>query len=45
MNFNAMNFVANLKYMGIGMLGIMIVMGVLILSIVVLNKLTSPKKK
>lgn len=45
MQFNPMNFLTNLQYMGIGMLGIMIVMGVLIGSIMLLNKLTSPKQK
>ena len=45
MNFNPAAFVENLKYMGVGMLGIFIVIGVIILSVVVLNKLTSPKKK
>ncbi len=44
MNFNPMAFVENLKYMGVGMLGIFIVIGVIILSVVVLNKLLAPKK-
>ena len=44
MNFNPAAFVENLKYMGVGMLGIFIVIGVIILSVVVLNKVTSPKK-
>ena len=39
-----MAFVENLKYMGVGMLGIFIVIGVIILSVVVLNKVTAPKK-
>lgn len=34
------NFVANLKYMGIGMLVIIIVMGVLIAVTNILNKIT-----
>ena len=42
---NPMAFVENLKYMGVGMIGIFIVIGVIILSVVVLNKATSPKKK
>ena len=42
--FQPMKFVANLKYMGVGMLGIFIVIGVIILSVVVLNKVTAPKK-
>ena len=44
MNFNPAAFVENLKYMGVGMLGIFIVIGIIILSVVVLNKATSPKK-
>lgn len=44
MNFNPMAFVENLKYMGVGMLGIFIVIGIIILSVVALNKLTAPKK-
>lgn len=45
MDFNAMNFITNLKYMGIGMLGIFIVMGVIIASVYGLNKLFGGKKK
>ncbi|MBQ8858820.1 MAG: oxaloacetate decarboxylase [Clostridia bacterium] len=41
-----MEFLTNLKYMGIGMVGIMIVMGVVIGSIILLNKFTNrPTKK
>ena len=40
---DAIQFVHNLPKMGIGMLGIMIVMGILILSIILLNKLTNRK--
>lgn len=43
--FHAISFVENLKYMGVGMIGIFIVIGVIILSVVALNKLTAPKKK
>ena len=43
MQFDPMNFVTNLRYMGIGMLGIFIVMGVIILSIYGLGKLFSKK--
>ena len=43
MEFNPMAFVENLKYMGVGMLGIFIVIGVIVLSVVVLNKATAPK--
>ena len=42
--FEPMNFVENLSYMGIGMLGILIVMGAIILVTVVLNKIFSDKK-
>ncbi len=40
-----MNFVENLSYMGLGMLGIFIVMGAIILSTVLLNKIFSDKNK
>ena len=40
MQFNPMNFVSNLKYMGLGMLGIFVVIGVIILLTVILNKAT-----
>ncbi len=43
MNINPMAFVDNLKYMGAGMLGIFIVIGVIVLSVVILNKVTAPK--
>ena len=45
MTCNPMNFVSNLYYMGVGMLSIFIVIGVIILATVLLNKLTSRKKK
>lgn len=44
MYFNPMSFVQNLKYMGIGMLTILIVMGVLIIVTALLNKFTITKK-
>ncbi len=44
MYFNPMAFVENLKYMGLGMLGIFIVIAVIMLSVVVLNKVTAPKE-
>ena len=40
-----MNFVTNLKYMGTGMLGIFIVMGAIILSTFVLNRVLNKKDK
>ena len=43
MFFEPMNFVRNLSYMGLGMLGIFIVMAVIIIVTVVLDKLTSKK--
>lgn len=43
--FNPMNFVSNLVYMGKGMLGIMIVMGVVIIMVTLLNKIFSSKKE
>lgn len=43
MNFELMNFVTNLRYMGLGMLGIFIVMGVIILVTIILDRLTSKK--
>lgn len=44
MNMNFMNFVDNLKYMGIGMLGIFVVIGVIILITMFLNKITENKE-
>lgn len=38
------NFVENLKYMGMGMLGILLVIGVIIVVTMILSKLTAPKK-
>ena len=38
-NFNPMEFVNNLKYMGIGMLSIFIVIGAIVLVTILLNKL------
>ena len=45
MNFEPMNFVKNLPYMGWGMLGILIVMGIIIVVTVVLEKVTSKKEE
>ena len=46
LQFKPIEFVNNLGYMGAGMLGIMIVMGIVIGSIVLLNTLTNrPSKK
>lgn len=45
MSINLWNFVANLKYMGVGMLGIFIVIGVIMLFMLLLGALTSKKEK
>ena len=46
MNFNPMAFVDNLKYMGLGMLGIFVVIVIVIITTYVLNLIFSrPKKK
>ena len=44
MIFKPMNFVDNLYYMGLGMLGIFVVIGVIILATAALNKLFKEKK-
>ncbi|MDP4133273.1 MAG: hypothetical protein Q8882_04585 [Bacillota bacterium] len=41
--FNPMAFVDNLYYMGFGMLSIFIVIGLIMLSTVILNKVTAKK--
>lgn len=45
MEFNAMRFVENLKYMGLGMLGILSVICVIIVATVIFNKVTEKKPK
>ena len=42
--FEPMNFVTSLKYMGVGMLGIFIVIGIIVGVVVGLNKLTKDKE-
>ena len=44
MNINLWNFVVNLKYMGMGMLGIIAVIGVIILITAILSKVTQKKE-
>ncbi|MBO5364467.1 MAG: oxaloacetate decarboxylase [Clostridia bacterium] len=44
MNFEPMNFITNLSYMGKGMLGIFVVIGVIVLLTMFLNKVTSKKQ-
>lgn len=41
MNFEPMNFIKNLHYMGSGMLSILVVMGILILITLLLNRIPS----
>ena len=43
--FEPMNFVTNLTYLAKGMIGILVVMGIIILTTMLLNKLASKKKK
>ena len=43
--FEPMNFITNFGIVGAGMLGIFIVIGIIILSIVILNTLTKKKSK
>ncbi|MBQ4087449.1 MAG: oxaloacetate decarboxylase [Clostridia bacterium] len=40
MQFNPLNFIENLRYMGVGMLSIFIVIGVIVLITDLLNKVT-----
>ena len=42
--FDPMQFVENLRYMGLGMLGIFIVIGTITLLTVLLNRLTEQKQ-
>ena len=44
LGFNPMNFVSNLKYMGVGMLTIFIIIGVIILATSLINKVFSTKE-
>lgn len=41
MNFNPMAFINNLHYMGKGMLGIFVVIGLIVILTMILNKVTS----
>ena len=45
LGFNPMNFVSNLKYMGVGMLTIFIIIGAIILATMLINKVFSAKKE
>ena len=42
--FEPMKFVENLRYMGTGMLGIFVVIGIIIVATVIINKATGTKK-
>lgn len=44
MQFNPMEFVNNLSYMGKGLVGIFLVIGIIIGVTAILNKVTSKKK-
>jgi len=41
MNFDPIQFVTNLKYMGIGMLGVFIIIGIIIVCTMLINSITS----
>lgn len=43
-SFEPVHFLDNLRYMGLGMLGIFVVIGVIMLLTILLNKLTAEKK-
>ena len=44
MYFEPYQFVENLKYMGIGMLGVFMIIGIIVMATYAIGKLTSPKK-
>ena len=44
MQFVPMNFISNMRYMGLGMLGIFVVIGIIAGVTVLLNHFTSVKK-
>ncbi len=43
-NIDFSRFVENLKYMGVGMLGVFMIIGVIILATYAIGKFTQPKK-
>ncbi len=45
MNFNPMRFVENLKYMGIGMLDVFIIVGIIIFATYAIAKITNKSEK
>ena len=45
MEFNPIGFVENLKYMGIGMLGVFMIVGIIIFATYAICKITTKKDK
>jgi hypothetical protein len=45
LKFAPMGFVENLKYMGIGMLGVFIIVGIIVLATYIIGKYTGGKNK
>ena len=43
--FEPMNFIENLRYMGLGMLGIFLVIGLIAVLTLILNAVTAPKQE
>ena len=43
MEFNPINFVENLKYMGIGLLGVFVIIGIIIGATYAIAKFSAPK--
>ena len=43
MQFNPVHFVENLKYMGIGLLGVFMIIGIIIGATYAIGKFTAPK--
>ena len=44
MEFNPMNFIHSLKYMGVGMLGVFMIISIIILATYIIGYTTSSKK-
>lgn len=44
MEFNPMNFIYSLKYMGIGMLGVFLIIGIIVAATYAIGKLTAKKE-
>ncbi|MBR2011351.1 MAG: hypothetical protein IKA06_06375 [Clostridia bacterium] len=43
MQFNPINFIENLKYMGIGLVGVFMIIGIIIGATYAIGKFTAPK--